>query len=691
MERRFRLWMSVTALLAIGGLAVGGALAQDGDGSKTSQPAQGEVTAPPKKSGTTSEAGQPKTPTAAPKAPTTSQPASTSGATQEPPKASASPAAREPSKSEASTPSTSPPAGAPPKASAAPKASEPPKATAAPSAPETAPQEPSAAPSTPSPVAPATASAAPASPTSAPPTRPEDAAADAPKTPPAEAPAAAAEASKSPPAASAAPAKEPPAEAAAPEEEAPKPEPVAVRIGGKNVYLVRVAQGTVSIEDRARSAEQAIRKAVETEKPESVRVESLGDATVVYAGTLPLLRLTAEDAIAAGDASLGVHADRVASELRDVIRAEQKRSAIATTIFSFSLAALLTLAALLLLRKTSEITERVRAWVAAHRERIPGIRLQSVEVVDAATIRSAVALGVEVLKWVLRAGLVYLWLLLTLSLFESTREYTQDLTGIVLTPLSSLMARIAKSLPVVVVALIAIAVIAVLVRFVDLFFAGVARGETKLRWLAPDLAAPTSILLRVAIVLGAVVFAAPVVTGDDEGALGKIGVIALAALGLSGTPLLASAIAGTGILFGRRLRIGDFVEFGGRSGRVVALSLLEVRLEDSEGLEVRVPHLLSFLHSTRIVGTRPRTNLELCVADHSERTAELLREAASKVGERVKVEVLAVEATFVRYRISVASGRPDVRNALFFALMEALREAGVSLSSERQPSMAGVA
>src|SRR5690606_24627071 len=123
------------------------------------------------------------------------------------------------------------------------------------------------------------------------------------------------------------------------------------------------------------------------------------------------------------------------------------------------------------------------------------------------------------------------------------------LTGIVLTPLSSLMARVAKSLPMLVVALIAIAALAVLIRFVELFFAGVARGETRLGWLPPDLAPVTSVLLRAGIVLGALVFAAPVVTGDQDDAFGKIGVIALAALGLSSTPVLASALMGVGILY----------------------------------------------------------------------------------------------------------------------------------------------
>lgn len=632
-ERRFRVWLSMTALLAVGGLVVGAALAQDADPeAKAAAPAA--ATAKPSQA--TAESSSAKD-GASPAAPSSTTAPAPSGA-----KAAAPPAA--PADGERAPAADK---GADKEAPAAAPAGQ--SSPEAESIPAPAPEEPKE------------------TPVAAPP----------PEAPPADA------APADPPA--------PPAEEAKPDApEEPTVEPAPVRIGGRNVYVMRTAQGALSPAERARAAEQAIRKAVDSETPDSVRIEHLNGSKVIYAGKIPLVHLTPADAAAAGDASLDVHADRVATELRDVIGTEQKRSAIATTIFSFSLAALLTLAALLLLRKTSEITEKIRNWVTAHRENIPGIKLQSVEVVDAATIRSAVALGVEVSKWVLRVGIVYVWLLLTLSLFESTREYTQDLTGIVLTPLSSLMARVAKSLPVVVVALIAAAVIAVLVRFVDLFFAGVARGETKLSWLAPDLAAPTSVLLRFAIVLSALVFAAPVVTGDAEGALVKIGAIVLGALGLASTPLLASCILGATVLYGRRLRTGDYVEFGGRSGRVVSINLLEVRLEDSEGNDLRVPHLLSLFHSTRVIGPRLRASIELVVASQGVEVYDTLRAAAVKVGDRAKVEIVGVERGGVRYRISVVSGRLDVRNALFFSAMAALEEAGVPLSREAQP-MAGVA
>ena len=114
-----------------------------------------------------------------------------------------------------------------------------------------------------------------------------------------------------------------------------------------------------------------------------------------------------------------------------------------------------------------------------------------------------------------------------LSLFEATRGYTQKMTGVVVAPLSQLMTRLATALPLLVVAALAAVSVFVLVRFVGLFFASVARGETPLGWLPADLAAPTSVLLRSGIVIAALVFLAPIVTGDADGVVTRVGIIAI--------------------------------------------------------------------------------------------------------------------------------------------------------------------
>jgi len=160
----------------------------------------------------------------------------------------------------------------------------------------------------------------------------------------------------------------------------------------------------------------------------------------------------------------------------------------------------------------------------------------------------------------------------------------------------------------------AILVTVLVVRFVGLFFGSIGRGETTLGSLPRDLAVPTGALLRVGIVIVALLFAAPLITGADDGALARLGVATLIALGFASAPVLASIVAGIPAIYGRRIRVGDHVEIAGRAGRVVSVSLLEVRLEDDLGCQVRVPHLTSLLAPTRVLGPLPLAVIDV-VAD----------------------------------------------------------------------------
>src|SRR5262249_43859275 len=151
-----------------------------------------------------------------------------------------------------------------------------------------------------------------------------------------------------------------------------------------------------------------------------------------------------------------------------------------------------------------------------------------------------------------------------------------------------------------------------------LFFENVARGETKLGWLPADLAEPTSVVVRAGVVVCGLIFAAPLLTGSDEGALSRAGVAVLVALGLASTPALACAAAGVPQVFLRKVRAGDYAELGGRSGRVRRVTLLEVELEDDTGCDVRVPHLLALVRPTRIVGRAPLVSIDVSIDPRAE-------------------------------------------------------------------------
>ncbi|HEY1535510.1 MAG TPA: mechanosensitive ion channel family protein, partial [Polyangiaceae bacterium] len=405
-----------------------------------------------------------------------------------------------------------------------------------------------------------------------------------------------------------------------------------VRLGDAPVFSLFLPRGNKTPEVRAREASDALKRAFDADKSAPVTHRPEGDLRVVLVGQTPIVLLSQDDATAANETSLDVFTGGIAAKVREALDAEGRRAAIAKGVFSVSLVVFFGLIAFYLLGKLGEFAETAREFLDNRPDRELSIKVQKIEIMRPATLRSSAVMALSIGKWLGQAGIAYDWLVVALSLFDATRNYTQRLTGFVLGPVSQLMERVASALPLLVVAGIAALTVFVLVRFVGLFFVSVARGETPLPWLPADLAAPTSVLLRSAIVVAALVFAAPVVTGDANGALGRAGAIVLVALGLASTPLLATSLVGVTVLFGRRLRLGEFAEVNGTLARISAINLLEVRLTDAHRTELRLPHLLCLIRPLRVLGMRPRLSIDVPVsalASH-ERVREVLNEAGKK-------------------------------------------------------------
>ena len=411
-----------------------------------------------------------------------------------------------------------------------------------------------------------------------------------------------------------------------------------------------------------------------------MRVVRQGDALVVYAASIPVVELYADDVEGSGYSTDETLAASVAAHVRDAVLAEKKRSAIAGTVFSFSLLVFVGLVAFYVLRKIGEFFDRARKWTLDNPDRITGIRVQSQEVIGATALRGGVLVTLIVGRFVAQAGVLYLWLVFALSLFQTTRPYTEKLTGFVVTPVSDLAARIAASLPLAVMAAVSGITVYVMLRFVQLFFEGVARRQTVIPWLPPDLAGPTSVLVRIGIVVAALVLVAPLVTGDSNGALARAGSVVLLSLGLSSTPLLGSIAVGVVMVFGRRIRVGEHAEIGGRTGRVLAVGLIDVRLRDRDGCEVRVPHLLALVHPTRVLGVRPRIAVEVVVTPDSApaHVRQVLLDAVSVMGESPAVEMTGIDADAASYRIALSVVPELGIGQVRVAIAEALTDAGIA-------------
>ncbi len=453
-----------------------------------------------------------------------------------------------------------------------------------------------------------------------------------------------------------------------------------VKVADKVLVVLSGPQGDLSATERARLANQDI--AALLDAPDTLGAVHLDESTtglaVVYAGKTPVLTLSAADATAAGQPSLQVLAADVALRLGDELHSEKRRSQIATTVFSLSLVVLIGLMAFLLLGGVNGVASRLQEVQATNPAHLSSLRVGKIEVLSAAAVRSTVAIGLLVVHRLAQFRIIYGSLLFSLSLFDATRPWTERLTGLVLSPLSSLVSRVSGALPVLVIVLIASTVVFIFIRFIRLFFEGVARGETRIAWLPSDFAQPISLLLRPAVVVAALLVATPLTSGSDEGAFARAGLAALFAIGLAITPVLASLAAGSLVVFRRRLRIGDWVELGPRTGLVLAVSLLEVRLLDRVGTEVRVPHLMGLFQPTRVIGKFPLSTIDLTVGGaHRAEVRPALDDIVGTTGGRGRIELLSLTDTHASYRITGEEQSPgSLERAVRSALINVERLAG---------------
>lgn len=456
-----------------------------------------------------------------------------------------------------------------------------------------------------------------------------------------------------------------------------------MRILDRRVVPIRAPRAGESAEARARNASRVLEKVLEEGDPSDVRVDAQGDVAVLYLGERPFLQLGVEDMAAAGDASVEVHANAVATRVRDAMKAERNRAALAKQAFSFSLVVFGGLLAALLGRRARELLQRLGTWLDEHPDELPRVEVRGLTLVGPAIVRGAIQVAVGGGRVFVVVALFTGWLLFSLSLWDSTRPYTGRLTAFLWEPLRAITERLVASLPATVIGLIAVVAVGLLVRFVGVFFRSVGEGETSLDWLPQDLAEPTGLLARIAVVLGSAAFVLPTLTGREDGVVARVGMLALGAVALAATPVLATSLMGIVVVYGRRLRIGEFAALGGHRGRVLSVGLLEVRLESSEG-EVRIPHLASLLAPTVLFGRFPTVAVEIHVGpDADRRVAEdALLDATSGIGTRPHVEMLQTGASGTRYRLSVGSELGDGRGRLLRAVLAALDERGLALGAD---------
>ncbi len=457
--------------------------------------------------------------------------------------------------------------------------------------------------------------------------------------------------------------------------------PVEVRVRDTVVLSLRLRDGGMPAEERARRANRAIERALGVSNAKTVRVEQRDQRSIVFIAEQPVVELTAADAAIAEEGSLDLYSASVAARIADILRAEEQRDQRAQAVFSIVTAILAAVVAIFLIRKIGALSVRVRNWVERNRQHMPAIRFKSIEVVRSPVLHSAALVSLEVAKWIGYIGTIYACLIFILSRFDWTRGYTDKLASLVLSPISTLTARIATLLPLTIIVALGSVVLWILLRFIGLFFGAVERGETRLEQMSPALAAPTSLIVRVGLVVVTLLVVAPALTGNAEGTFAKLGQLAVTALLLACVPLLTTVLLGMRVLYASRLAVGQWVSIGNVTGRVLELTLLDTRIWVSGGVTARVPHLVLLWLPVRTAAGSAH-ELELTVANGPELAGavEAATVVAAGYGPDASIVVGAINRRRATLVVRVTMPESKDKNGLLFELVRVLEEHGVPLA-----------
>lgn len=475
----------------------------------------------------------------------------------------------------------------------------------------------------------------------------------------------------------------PPATASAPSTAtvAPGGSGVEVRIRDTVVLTLRLSDGGMPAAERARRANRAIERALGVSSAKTVRVEPRERRSIVFIAEQPVVELTADDAAVAGEGSLELYSASVAARVSDILRAEEQRGQLAHTVVSIVSAIIAAVMAIFFIKKIGDWSARLRIWAERNPQRIPAIRFKSIEVVRSPVLQGALLVGLAVAKWLAYFATVYACLMFVLSRFDATRGYTIGLASWILSPLSILTARVATLLPLTVIVAIGAIGLLILLRFIGLFFASVERGETRLEHISPTLAAPTSLIVRVGLVVLTLLVVAPALSGNASGTFAMLGQLAVAALLLACAPLLTTVFLGMRVLYTKRLAVGQWVSIGSVTGRILELTLFESRIWVSAGVTARVPHLLLLWQPVRTAaGNVHRLVLTLVNSPKLAAAIEAATVTVAGFGPDASVTVESMSSTRATLLVQVTMPESKDKNALLFEVVRVLSENGASLA-----------
>jgi small-conductance mechanosensitive channel len=301
---------------------------------------------------------------------------------------------------------------------------------------------------------------------------------------------------------------------------------------------------------------------------------------------------------------------------------------------------------------------------------------------DRAQSRAVVTFTLSAARIAVSLGALYILLLASLSLFETTRPFRDRLALWAASPFRTMGTRLVQGLPNLILLLVLLGVLRAGWQAMSVAFTRISRNEGRHAVKGYQLV-PYRLLARVALVTGALLML-PLALGVEMGLFTAVGLLLLCVIGLASLPLLANVGVGLYALVTNQFPMGNWVRVrlpsgNELSGEVTSVDFFHLRLVPEGIGEVRIPHLLALwsavdhLPNTRALAVEvsvPRERLEPRPALVALAAAAAQAAKGHQVTSAPAVELLELSADSARFRVSLPEASESLRTPLLLALSE---------------------
>ncbi len=369
------------------------------------------------------------------------------------------------------------------------------------------------------------------------------------------------------------------------------PEVAPVIVDGRTLLLVR-GVSALPASERAHAIEGRIRAyAADASKPaQGLHLVEADQRTLIVGDGAPLLTVFDTDAAVEGVGDRRALAEiELASIIQAVDRYREERTTpsllrqagIALAVLAVAVVAVLALRGL---ARVCKAFTRRRFAKGIHAVEAMSFRLLTTEQLEH-TIEGLV----DGLRWLVTLLIVFVAVDFALSLFPWTRLLASLMADVLVDPLRTMGRGVLHAIPGLVFIAIVAVVVRYLLRFVQLFFAGIASQRIAVNGFAPEWGWPTYRLVRIAIVAFALVIAYPYIPGSGSDAFKGISIFLGLLMSLGAASAVANSLAGYALIYRRTFKVGDRIKVGDVVGDVIDMRQQVTHLKSLKNEELSIP------------------------------------------------------------------------------------------------------